>query len=147
MISRVPRVIAGTLFGALAGAAALVLLYSLAPGMVLEMNHDRTRGFSGFYGGERAGDLTFAWTAERGALSFPGLDRSLGWRALVRLRGARADTKDLPEVTILADGVPLVRDTTTNDFQTIEASIPTQPPPARGLTLSVAASSVFVPGG
>ncbi len=146
MIRRLPRAIAAMVFGALAGAAALVLLYSLSPGLVLEMGPNRSRTLTGLYGGERFGELTFAWTAEQADVPFPGLDRSVAWRARVRLRGARSDAASLPEVTLLADGVPLVRDSTTNEFQTIEAIVPVRPPPARGLTLSVATSSVFVPG-
>jgi len=134
------------LFGALAGAAAMILLYSLDAGLVVEMSHDRPGLLHGFYNGEREGELTFAWTAERAELPLAGLERNVTWDATVRVRGARSNPASLPVVTILADGAPLTSRPTSNEFQDIAVTIPEHPGRARGLTLSIVSSNTFVPG-
>jgi hypothetical protein len=146
MTRRLALALGCALFGALAGAAAMVLLYGLWPRLTVDMEHDRPGLLQGFYKGERAGDLTFAWTSERGDLPLPGLDRNVEWTATIRLRGARQDTGTLPEVTILADGLPLATRRTTNEFEDVAVAIPLKPGRVRGLTLSVVSSNTFVPG-
>ena len=61
------------LFGALAGAAAMILLYSLDAGLVVEMSHDRPGLLHGFYNGER-------------------LHHSLGYRTPAEVYGVGART-------------------------------------------------------
>jgi hypothetical protein len=134
------------IFGALAGAAAMVLFYGFAPNLTVEMTHDRPGVLQGFYEGEHAGGLTFAWTAERGDLPLAGLDRNVRWIARVRLRGGRQQISTLPMVTILADGTPIASHQTSNEFEDIDALIPLRPGPGRGLILSIASSNTFVPG-
>ena len=134
------------IFGALAGAAAMVLFYGFAPNLTVEMTHDRPGVLQGFYQGEHAGGLTFAWTAERGDLPLAGLDRNVLWIARVRLRGGRQQASTLPVVTILADGTPIASHQTSNEFEDIDALIPLRPGPGRGLILSLVSSNTFVPG-
>jgi hypothetical protein len=146
MTRRLALALGCALLGALAGASAMVLLYGLWPRLTVEMDHDRPGLLGGFYKGERVGDLTFAWTSERGDLPLPGLDRNVDWTATIRLRGARQDAATLPAVTILADDVPLVNRRTSNQFEDIVVEIPPKPGRARGLTLSIVSSNTFVPG-
>jgi hypothetical protein len=147
VIRRVAQSGAGALFGTLAGASALVLFYAFAPGLALEMDHDRAPQLTGFYGGERNGSLTFAWTRGTADVRLPGLDRGMEWHVRVRLRGARTDLSALPVVTLLADGAPIAHLATSNEFADLTAEIPAQAGFARGLTLSLQSSTVFVPGG
>lgn len=136
---------AGALLGACAGAVALVGLYAWSPALVLEMTHDRATSFRGLYPGERAGNLTFAWTASRADIRLPGLDRRVPWEIRVRARGARQDPTTLPTLTLLADGVPLETRSTTNEFEEFAATTPVLVG-RRGMTVSIAVSDTFVPG-
>ena len=136
---------AGALLGACAGAFTFVAAYAWSPALTLEMTHDRAGAFAGLYPGERSGDLTFAWTTGRADFRLAGLDRRVPWEVRVRARGARQDPATLPTLTLLADGVPLTADVTTNDYQEFVAATPVLTG-RRGLTLSVAASDTFVPG-
>jgi hypothetical protein len=147
MIRRVALAAAGALFGGLAGAAALILLYTYAPALVINMAHDRPGLLRGFYKSERSGDVTFAWTSDRGDLRLPGIDRNVEWIVRARVRGARPEAASLPEVTLLADGVVLARRNTSNAFEDIEAVVPVRIGLIRGLTLTIASSNTFVPGG
>ncbi len=146
MIRRILLAAAGALFGVLAGAAALVLFYTYAPTLTLDMAHDQTNLFRGFYRSERVADLTYAWTSDRGDLTLRGIDRNVEWKVRARVRGARQNPADLPEVALLADGVSLVREPTSNEFKEITAVVPARRGLVRGLTLSIAASNTFVPG-
>jgi hypothetical protein len=146
MMRRLVLALVAASFGGMAGSAALVLLYGLQPALTLDMDHDRPGLLVGFYKGERAADLTFAWTTDRGDVPLPGLDRSIPWTVTARVRGARQDASTLPAVTLLADGVPLVTKQTTNEFADVSAVVPAHEHRARGLVLSVAASNTFVPG-
>jgi hypothetical protein len=134
------------IFGALAGAAAMILLSGLAPHFTIEMTQDRPGLLQGFYGGEREGQLTFAWTADHAQVPLWGLDRNVAWTARIRLRGGRRDPASLPIVTILADGLPIATHQTTNTFEDVVATIPAQSGYARGVTLGLAVSNTFVPG-
>ena len=146
MTRRIVLAFGCALFGAMAGAAAIVLLYTLWPALTVDMDHDRPGLLQGFYKGERAGDLTFAWTGGRADLPLPGLDRSVEWTATVRVRGARQDPATLPTVTVLADGIALLRHPTSNEFEDVRVAVPARPGRAKSLTLSIAASNTFVPG-
>ena len=146
MRGRVASALGCGVFGALAGAAAMILLYSLNAGLVVEMSHDRPGLLRGFYNGEREGDLTFAWTTGRAELPLAGLERNVAWDATIRVRGGRSDPASLPIVTILADGAPLASRPTSNEFQDISVTVPERPGRARGLTLSIVPSNTFVPG-
>lgn len=146
MIPRLILASVGAVFGAIAGAVCLVLLYTLAPGITLDMTHGPTRLLEGFYAGERAGDLTFAWTRARGDVTLPGLDRSVPWKATVRLRAARPPGQHFPDVTLLVDGVPFTTIRGSNEFAEITATIPARQGRTRGLVVSIASSNVFQPG-
>ncbi len=146
MTRRIALAIGCALFGAMAGAAAVVLLYAWRPTLTVDMDHDRPGLLQGFYKGERTGDLTFAWTAQRGDLPLPGLDRSIEWTATVRVRGARQDPATLPRITVLADGVPLATRSTSNEFEDVRVAVPRRPGSVKSLMLSIASSNTFVPG-
>ena len=59
------RAVGCAIFGALAGAAAMILLSGLDSRFTLEMTQDRPGLLRGFYPGEHDGTLTFAWTTDR----------------------------------------------------------------------------------
>lgn len=146
MIRHLLHAAAGAMLGGSAGAVTLVLLYAWSPGLVLEMKHDRPGLLSGVYRGERVGDRTFAWSTARADLELAGLDRHVPWIVRVHARGAREDPAQLPELTILADGVPLASTPTSNEYREVSARIPAHRDGRRGLTLSIASSRTFVPG-
>lgn len=145
-MTRAHTIAVSTVLGALAGAAALVLACAAQPVIVLDMDGEPSTLARGFYPVERApGGLTFAWTTARAELRLPGLDRRAPWVAVVRLRGARPDPAQLPDVQLAADGVVLRTVRTTNDFQDVTIEIPARLGD-RGLVLGVIPSSTFVPG-
>jgi len=140
------RALGCAIFGALAGAAAMILLSGLDPRFTLEMTQDRPGLLRGFYPGERDGALTFAWTADRAEMPLAGLDRNVPWTARIRVRGGRLDPSTLPTLTVLADNVPVATRRTSNTFEELEATIPARTGHARGVTLALAVSNTFVPG-
>jgi hypothetical protein len=140
------RALGCAIFGALAGAAAMILLSGLDPRFTLEMTQDRPGLLRGFYPGERDGALTFAWTADRAEMPLAGLDRNVPWTARIRVRGGRLDPSTLPTLTVLADDVPVATRRTSNTFEELEATIPARTGHARGVTLALAVSNTFVPG-
>ncbi len=140
------RAVGCAIFGALAGAAAMILLSGLDPRFTLEMTQDRPGLLRGFYPGERDGALTFAWTADRAEMPLAGLDRNVPWTARIRVRGGRRDPATLPTLTVLADNVPVATRQTSNTFEELEATIPARTGHVRGVTLALAVSNTFVPG-
>jgi hypothetical protein len=146
MTRRLARALWCALFGALAGAAAMILFSGLDPRFTLEMTQDRPGLLRGFYPGERDGNLTFAWTGQLAEMPLAGLDRNVPWRAVIRVRGGRRDPRTLPTLTVLVDDVAIARRQTTNEFENLEAEIPARTGHVRGLTLALAVSNTFVPG-
>ena len=100
---------------------------------------------AGFYGLERNGDLTFAWTGPQAAVTLPGLDRRASWRCVVRLRGGRAPGVTQPTVSIGVDGTPAATTTATNLFEDTVIDVPPRPG-HDGLVLTIASAPTFVPG-
>jgi hypothetical protein len=140
------RALGCAIFGALTGAAAMILLSGLDPRFTLEMTQNRPGLLRGFYPGERDGALTFAWTAGRAEMPLAGLDRNVPWRARIRVRGGRRDPSTLPTLTVLADNVPVATRQTSNTFEELEATIPARTGHVRGVTLALAVSNTFIPG-
>jgi hypothetical protein len=110
------------------------------------MDRDLPRITSGFYPVERQGDQTFAWTSSRAVLSLRGLDRTIPWQCAVRLRGARPALNSQPVVDLGVDEVRSASYQATNDYQDVAVTVPERPGDP-GLTLTIASSPVFVPGG
>lgn len=135
-------VLAGT--GAAAGAVCLAAAVAWHPAVVWEADGDLPRVTSGFYPVERNGIDTFAWTGRTAAFRLTGVDRHVEWQCAVRVRGGRAAGTEQPVVEIGVDGLTLATRTATNDYQDIQVTIPPRASP--GLTLSIASSSVVVPG-
>ena len=131
--------------GALVGAGSLVLAYRHVPGVVLPLGQPLPQVLTGFYGLERSGELTFAWTGPQATVNLPGLDRQVPWRCTIRLRGGRAADVTQPTVAVDIDGVSGVRALATNLFEDVVIDVPTRP--ARdGLTVTIASAPTFVPG-
>ncbi len=132
------------LLAALAGALCLTAAHLASPTVTLSLDRAATRVLSGFYGLERSGELTFAWTGPRATVTLPGLNRQVPWRCGVRLRGARAAGIAQPTVAIDVDGVPAARVTATNEFVDIPVDVTTHDR-SNGLVLTIAAAPTFVP--
>ncbi len=139
-----PRVTLGLVLAALAGATALVAAYAAHPGFTLEMDRPMPGLLTGFYEGERAGQDTFAWTRRQVTMRLPDLDRRGGWTCTVRLRGGRAATDMLPEVTFAVDGIVTGRYGTGNDFADIRVPLSQRRGAGAIITLT---TDTFVPGG
>jgi hypothetical protein len=114
----------------------------------MEFDRDPPRLVSGIYPAEHdeRGSLTFAWTAGDVAIRLPGLDRRVDWTILVRVRGARPVAADNPDISILADGLPVLTHHTAVDFEDVRATIPAHPERRRGAVITIRTSSTFVPG-
>lgn len=136
---------AAAALSALVGAGWLALVFAASPGVALPFDRPVPGVLAGFYGLERSGDLTFAWTGPRATVSLPDLDRRVAWHCSVRLRGGRAAGVTQPAVAIEVDGTPAARATATNLFGDIAVDVP----PRRGqdgLALTITSAPTFVPG-
>jgi hypothetical protein len=135
--------------GALSGALCLSLAYAIDPVLRIGFDTDLPRQIvSGVYPVERERDtgLTFAWTQQEMALRLPGIDRSIDWILELRVRGARTDPADNPDLTFFADGVRLTTWTTSTDFDTVNVTIPARPDRRRRLLVTIQSSATMVPG-
>ncbi len=142
---RVHTLVLAAIVGASLGAAAVAVAYLLRPTLTLEMDRSLPRRFaSGFYDGERAGQTTFAWTAERADIKLADLNRRIPWTCSVRFRGGRSDPGTQPLVALAADGLVAATVKASNDFQ--DATIVLPPRPASGAVVSITSSSTLVPG-
>ena len=140
------RALTSALLGGLAGIVWLALLYGLNPALSVTFDSDPPRVLSGLFPAERAPDgLTFAWTGEQLTLRLPGLDRRVDWILTLRVRGARANAQENPDLSFLADGLLLETHRTTTDYQDVQVRIPARPE-RRGATITVRVSRTFVPG-
>jgi hypothetical protein len=140
------RVVAAALIGALVGTLALGLACIRRPQILVDMNGNPPPFVSGLYPGERAGDLTFAWSRERVTVRLPGLDRRQPWTCTIALRGARADAAALPTVGVVVDGLNTASIATTNDFADTAIPVPARSDRA-GATIVLTIAPTFRPGG
>lgn len=142
ILSRAARAVVVALV--VAAAAALVALAAarLRGPLVVDMNGELPRRvMAGFYPPERAGELTFAWTAGRADLVLAGLARDRAWSCSARLRSARSTT---PRLEILVDGLPVASREAPRDFEDVEFAI--GPRASRSDTrLTFAVSHTIVP--
>jgi len=146
MMRLLTRAVAGSVVGALGGALCLAIAFAVHPDLIFAMDRDLGRSAKGFYPGERSGQTAFAWTSRRAEITLPGFDRRAPWLCSLRFRGARPDRVAQPAVDFAVDGVTLARTIGTNEFQDLEVTAPAQPS-KQGLTLTVASSLTFLPGG
>jgi hypothetical protein len=138
-------VVIAAVAGACLGAAAVILAYASHPALVLEMDRSLPRRFaSGLYEGERSGETTFAWTAQRADIKLADLNRRASWSCSVRVRGGRSDPTTQPSVDLAADGIVTTTLRVTNDFQDATVSLP--PRALGGAILTITSSSTLVPG-
>jgi hypothetical protein len=141
------RATATALLGGLLGAAGVALFYAWHPAIAIEFDRDLPRNITGVYPPERdrATGLTFAWTGPDAVLRLPGLDRRVPWILELRVRGARAEPADNPDLSILVDGATLTAEHTTPDFADLRVVIPARPE-RRGLVVDLHSSKTLVPG-
>lgn len=131
--------------GAVLGAAGVIAAFALRPTLTLDMDKSLPRKLaSGIYEGERAGDVTFAWTSQRAEIKLTGLNRRTPWSCAVRVRGGRSDPAAQPAVDLAADGIVRATLQTTNEFQDVTIVLP--PRSSSGATLTITASATLVPG-
>jgi hypothetical protein len=147
MTRGVGRAASTGLLGALAAVVWLAFFYGLRPDLVVKFDTAPPRLLTGVYPNERepGSGRTFAWTGDQVTLRLPGLDRRVEWRLTLRVRGARAQATENPELTFLADGVALETHKTSTDYDDITVVIPAHAD-RRGLTLAIHVSTTFVPG-
>lgn len=145
LLSLLPRAAGAALLGAFAGAAWLVLTYAVWPAIEFHTDRDLPAAASGFYPVERNDLETFVWTAPQASITLPGLDRRSSWTCSVTFRGARPDPATLPDVAFAVDGSVVAHRRATNDYRTIDVQAPAVAQ-KRGLQLSIAVSTPFVPG-
>ncbi len=148
MTRGVGRAIAAGVLGATVAAAWLALFYAVGPVLRIDFDKDLPPLATGAYPVERdpATGLTFAWTDEEFALRLPGIDRRVDWVLDVRVRGARPDPRENPDLVFLADGVPVLTRHAETDFTNIRVTIPADPSRRRGALIAIHASRTFVPG-
>ena len=135
------------LLAALAAIVWLALFYGLNPDLVVDFDTAPPSLLSGVYPNERdpVSGRMFAWTGEEAILRLPELDRRVGWTLKLRVRGARAQAAQNPELTLVADGQQIERRRTATDYEELAVTIPARAD-SRGLTIAIRASSTFVPG-
>jgi 4-amino-4-deoxy-L-arabinose transferase-like glycosyltransferase len=134
-----------TAAGALSGAVFVLVVYAARPTLTLEMDQPLPRRFaSGFYDGERAGEVTFAWTSQRAEIKLTGLNRRVAWMCSVRLRGGRSDPLTQPSVDLSVDGITGATAKATNDFQDISVMVPVRA--AAGAVVTISSSATLIPG-
>ena len=135
------------LLAALAAIVWLALFYGLNADLVVDFDTGPPSLLTGVYPNERdpVSGSTFAWTGENVTLRLPELDRRVGWTLKLRVRGARAQAAQNPELTVVADGRQIERRRTATDYEDLAVPIPARAD-SRGLTITIRASSTFVPG-
>lgn len=138
------RAAAAAALGALAGAGLLALAHQRSPRVDIRFTGPSPGILRGFYGAERSGDRSFAWTSAEASIALQGLDRRVPWRCAARLRGARGAGVQQPTIAIAADGTRVVTATGVNDIATLEFTV--APAPESGLVLAITADPTFVPG-
>lgn len=145
---RLGRALAAAVLAAPLGAAFTALFYAWHPALGIEFDRDPPRLVSGMYSAERdeRAALTFAWSGPDVALRIPGLDRRLDWRLELRVRGARPVVADNPDISIFADGLPLLTHHTALAFEDLRVTIPAHPEQRRGVVITMRSSATFVPG-
>jgi hypothetical protein len=135
--------------GALSGALCLWVAYAIDPVLRIGFDTDLPRQIvSGVYPVEREREtgLTFAWTQQEMALRLPGLDRSVDWIMELRVRSARVNPADNPDLTFFGDGVRLMTWGTSTDFETVQVTIPARADRRRRLLVTIQSSATMVPG-
>lgn len=143
------RAAAVAIIAALLAVVSLAAIYAAASALHIELSADPPiRLVRGIYPAERTEDgrVTFAWTGPDVLLRLPGLDRGVDWMLHVRLRGARQDARENPDVAFYADGVLLAAHRSTTDFQDIEVRIPARTERRRDTSISMRPSRTFTPG-
>ena len=141
----IPRAAIAALVGAVAGAACITLAVARRPVFTFELDRPLPRFVTGFYPPERSGEETFAWSRDRAVVTLSGLDRRSEWVCSIRFRGGRPAPFVQPHVEIAADGVRLAAAAATNEYQDLEATLPSRPT-RPGAILTVSSTPVFVPG-
>ena len=143
--SRLFRAAIAAVLSAAAGAMFLIAAYLFRPEFALEMDRPIPGFVSGFYGEERVGRETFAWTRKEATMRLKGLDRRGAWDCQIRLRGGRQDVSTLPEIVVSVDGVVATRQDTSNDFSDVAVTLPASS--SNGAVVTLTAGNTFVPGG
>ena len=146
MVSSLIRAIAIAALGAIGGAACVAAAYAWRPAFTLDMDAELPRNVTGMHPPEYVpGGASFAWTGRSARVSLQGLDRRVAWTCSVRMRGGRSAPLTQPTVDVTVDGLPAASREATNEFVDLDVPVP---PSAdrRGLSLTIASSSAFVPG-
>src|SRR5690348_1664297 len=109
------RTAAGAALGAVAAAAALLLLYGRHATVVFDPAVGAV--VRGVYGVERSPQGEFFWAGPEATLALGGLDRRVSWSCTIRMRGAREDPATLPHLAAIVDGHAIAQTDAANDFR------------------------------
>jgi hypothetical protein len=142
------RALAAALLAAFGGAIGLALVYSWSPTLSVSFDVTPPRGIvDGIYPAERDPNTgrTFAWTGETLTIDLADIDRHVDWLLEVRVRGARAGGAPNPDLLFYVDGLLVLTQPSTVDYQDVRVPVPARPA-KQGLALVMRASSTFVPG-
>ena len=141
------RIVTVAGLGAMAAIVWLAIFYGTRPALDVDFDKTPPRLLTGVYPIERepVTGRSYAWTTDQVTLRLPELDRRTPWTVQLRARGGRPQPSDNPELSFLADGVALETHKTASEYEDISVVIPARPD-RRGLTLTLRASSTFVPG-
>jgi hypothetical protein len=140
------RPLAAAAVAGLIGLGAVLLQYTLRPGLAFEMDRPLPSFVRGIHGPERDGTLTFAWTSDRVEIDLAGLNRGGVWFCTVRYRGdARGPGLPAPAVDVTIDDARVARGESTPDYQEMAFRIPAAG--RAGARIGMIIAPTFVPGG
>ena len=139
------RALAAAAGGAIVAALCLTAVTSARPGLSFGMHGPAPAIGHGFYGSERDGEVTLAWTAGEASLTPAGIDRAAPWRCTVRFRSGRP--ADVPRAVLLisVDGAPAASAPAADAFEDLAFSVPAAA--RRGAEIVLTSTPPFTPGG
>ena len=140
------RPLAAAAVAGLIGLGAVLVQYTLRPGLAFEMDRPLPSFVQGIHGSERDGALTFAWTSDRVEIDLDGLNRGGAWFCTMRYRGsARGPGLPAPTVDVTIDEARVARGESTPDYQEMAFRIPAAG--RAGARIGMIIAPAFVPGG
>lgn len=134
---------------ALLGVVALTAAHTFSAAIDVHFSTDPpVRLMRGVYPGEQTPDgrISYAWTGPEVLLRLPGMDRRVDWSLRVRMRGARQNPRENPDVGFYADGVLIATHGSTTDYSDVTVTVPARPERPRDGAMSMRLSATFVPG-
>jgi hypothetical protein len=140
------RPLAAAAVAGLIGLGAVILQYTLRPGLAFEMDRRLPSFVQGIHGPERDGTLTYSWTSDRVEIDLDGLNRGAAWFCTMRYRGdARGPGLPAPAVDVTIDDARVARGESTPEYQELAFRIPRAG--RAGARIGMIIEPTFIPGG